>query len=74
MATRRQQKALRYFGERAAGWEDPRSHPGVSPDMFEALVDMGYVEAREAESGQANRRFRLTEQGNQALDQDIWPV
>lgn len=74
MATRRQKQALQYFGERAVGWEDPRSHPGVSPGMFETLVDMGYVEANDAASDHASCMFRLTEQGKHALDDDVWPV
>ena len=74
MATRRQKRALRYFGERAVGWEDPRSHPGVSPDMFETLVDMGYVEASDADSDHATRLFRLSEQGKHAFDDDVWPI
>lgn len=72
MVTRFQERALKKFAKRAVGWEKPANHPGIGDDTFKALVQMGYLKERLIGVGQ-EWGIQLTEQGRQAVYEDIWP-
>jgi hypothetical protein len=70
MPTADQVRALKLFAKTSEGWERAKGHPRVSQKMLVSLVQLGYLE--EKWQG-ALRWVRITEKGEKAVQDDIWP-